>query len=181
LVVVPGVGHSVIGADVSGCASRAVVKWITGGDPGQCQRPPDIISPVAAFPASVGALAPAGRAPGKVGRTVAAAIRTLRESGAAWATGIFGLAGSNGAIAGIYSGQLLPGSGLDFTLRRYSIVPGVQLSGKVRIENSSTIFPFGFSGTMTISGAKAAPGTIQIAAGRVRGLLGGRRIDAAAG
>ena len=40
VLVVPGVGHSVLGADASGCSQRAVRSWMLGGAvPATCARP----------------------------------------------------------------------------------------------------------------------------------------------
>src|SRR5918912_4030906 len=55
LLVVPGVGHSVLTADFSGCARAAVTTWLAGCVPGRCGRVPPLVQPVAAFPTSVAA------------------------------------------------------------------------------------------------------------------------------
>ena len=51
LLVVPGVGHSVVTADNSLCAIRAVRAWVTGGNvPATCQRPSFIVPPAGRYP-----------------------------------------------------------------------------------------------------------------------------------
>ena len=51
LLVVPAVGHSVVGADNSFCAIRAVRSWVTDGNvPATCQRPSFLVVPPGAYP-----------------------------------------------------------------------------------------------------------------------------------
>src|SRR5207245_4190254 len=73
LLVVPGVGHSTIDADYSGCAQRAVHTWMTGGvPPSECARSQPIVAPVPALPAQ-----PRHRA--SPATTLAIATATLKE------------------------------------------------------------------------------------------------------
>ena len=55
LVTVPGVGHSVLGTDLTSCTQNAVATWLSGGvPPSRCPRSPLLVSPIGAFPASLG-------------------------------------------------------------------------------------------------------------------------------
>jgi pimeloyl-ACP methyl ester carboxylesterase len=172
LLVVRGVGHSVTGADVSGCSQNYVRQWILGTlnapDRAECaNRVQPLAKVLGTFPRR-----PARRT---VAQTLAAAGKTVRE---AEATSWFGLSASAGfAARGLYGGKLVSGkNGLDFTLTRYSVAPGVLVSGKITfvdISSSST-----YKGTIKVSGSAALAGTLKIAKnGKVTGTLGGRRVS----
>jgi hypothetical protein len=172
LLVVRGVGHSVTGADVSGCSQNYVRQWILGTlnapDRAECaNRVQPLAKVLGAFPRR-----PARRT---VAQTLAAAGKTVRE---AEATSWFGASSSAGfAARGLYGGKLVSGrNGLDFTLTRYSVAPGVLITGKVTfvdISSSST-----YKGTIKVSGSAAVAGTLKFAkTGRVTGTLGGRRVS----
>src|SRR5439155_16676994 len=162
-LVVPGIGHSVVlGGDISGCAVRAGVDWMRAARVADCKRPPDVVSPLEAFPKSFDSLGRTGRLPARVGRTLTAVVRTTREAGAIWVTSLFGFAESDGAVAGVYGGRLVPAGDTRFLLDRYSLVPGVQLSGSVSIDTTDWLFPFRFAGTLSVSGPKATSGRIRI-------------------
>jgi len=170
LLVVPGVGHSVTGADVSGCSQNYVRQWILGTlnapDRAECaQRVLPLAKVITAFP----------RRPARtVAQTLAAVGKTVRE---AEATSWFGFASARFVARGLYGGKLVNGkNGLDFTLTRYSVAPGVLVTGKlsfVDISSSST-----YKGTVKVSGSAAVAGTLKFAkTGKVTGTLGGRRVS----
>jgi pimeloyl-ACP methyl ester carboxylesterase len=182
LLVVPGVGHSVLSADLTGCAVGAVVTWMRGSEPpSRCDRSPAIVRPLAAFAGSLASLAPTGAAPGAAGRTLTAAIRTAGEAGAMWTLMALGFEQAQTTIAGLNGGRLAQASSSEaFSLQRYSIVPGVELSGQLKpFTSASVIFPFRFVGKVTVTGPKAARGSLVIERDRVRGTLGGRKVDVA--
>lgn len=168
LLVVPGVGHAVLYADPSGCAVRAVKTWLADARPAaRCQRAAPIVRPIAPFPRSLDAVAPEGLR-GLRGRTLAAVLRTVREAGAMWMMG--------GASAeGLYGGRLVASRDDSFELTRYSIVPGVQLSGTVSIAGGEPYFPLRFRATIRVGGASAAPGFVFIQPGSVFGSLGTKK------
>jgi pimeloyl-ACP methyl ester carboxylesterase len=161
LLVVPGVGHDPVDADFSACALQGVHTWMTGGTPpAECPRSAPLLRPIPALPASTVSktrLSPAA--------TYSIASKTIAEAEASW------LGASSDAVPGIYGGSLSP-SQRELTLTRYSIAPGVTLSGKLRLK--STNFPFGFQGTVTVGGPSAATGILGVNGTSVRGTLGGR-------
>ncbi|HMI28056.1 MAG TPA: alpha/beta hydrolase, partial [Gaiellaceae bacterium] len=172
LLVVRGVGHSVTGADVSGCSQNYVRQWMLGTlnapDRAECaKRVQPLAKVLGAFPRR-----PARRT---VAHTLAAVGKTVRE---AEATSWFGLSSSaRFAARGLYGGKLVNArNGLDFTLTRYSVAPGILISGKITfvdISSSST-----YKGTIKVSGSAALAGTLKIAKnGKVTGTLGGRRVS----
>jgi hypothetical protein len=99
--------------------------------------------------------------------TYAIASKTIREAQAAW------LMASDSPVAGIYSGKLVPGS-RGFTLTRYAIARGVELSGTFRLV--STDLPVTFQGTVKVSGASASTGILGLSGNSVKGTLGGRLV-----
>jgi pimeloyl-ACP methyl ester carboxylesterase len=160
LLLVPGVGHSVLTADPSGCSQRAVRNWILGGTPPTtCARPKPYLTAVASFPVHVSKHLRAVRT-----RTIAAG--TLHEAEAVW---LMAAASSRQVtVPGIYSGRLLA-TGKAFTLTHYSVAPGVTLSGRVTLTTTGP--PLGFEGFVVVGGKAAAHGILQLSAGGLRGEL----------
>jgi len=178
LLIVPGVGHSVLGADLTNCADTAVKTWLAGGvPPNRCNRVPPLIAPIAAFPASIAALEPAG-APGLRGRTIVAVSRTVREAAATWGVAVTGFASAPRSIAGPFGGAILI-SGLGFSLSRYSAVPGLEVTGKLAIFRplAGSIFPLRFVGSVKVGGSKAAHGRLRVGTSKLAGTLGGRTVN----
>jgi len=163
LLVVPGVGHSVTTADPSGCAVNAVRAWFQSGavPPSSCPRSKPIVSTLPALPAAK------HRAHLTPLATYAIAAKTLREAQAAW------LMANNSTLAGIYSGRLVPNS-RGFSLVRYSITPGVELTGSFTL--TKTQLPLVFEGTVRVGGASAATGLLGLTEKSLRGTLGGRLV-----
>ncbi|MFL5945907.1 MAG: alpha/beta hydrolase [Gaiellaceae bacterium] len=168
LLVVNGVGHSVIGSDVSTCSWGYVRQWILGTlnapDRAECaQRVQPIAKVVTAFPK---------RPKRTVSQTLSVAGKTLRE---AEATFWFG---QEGFVArGLFGGRLRnDAGGRTFTLTRYSLAPGVLVSGKLRLADIGP--PSTYTGTVKVAGSAAVAGTLKIAKnGRITGRLGGRRVS----
>ena len=169
LLVVPGVGHSVTGADVSGCSQNYLRQWILGTlnapKEAECSnRVKPLAKVVKVFP----------RRPAKrtAAQTLRAVGQTLRE---AQATSWFGFSASFVA-SGLYGGKLRGSSSLDFSLARYSAAPGVLVTGKIKfvdINDSSR-----YSGTVKVAGSAAAAGTLRFTkAGKITGRLGGQKVS----
>jgi TAP-like protein len=170
LLVVRGVGHSVTGADVSGCSQNYIRQWILGTlnapDRAECaDRVKPLAKVVGAFPRR-----PARRI---AAQTLAVVGKTLRDAEAiSW----FGPA--SGFVArGLYGGKLVTSkSGLDFSLTRYSTAPGVLVSGKITFVDIAASSRY--RGTIKVSGSAAVAGTLKVAAsGKITGTLGGRRVS----
>jgi pimeloyl-ACP methyl ester carboxylesterase len=176
LLTVPGVGHSVLGADFSSCAENAVKIWLVGGvPPSRCPRSPMLVDPLGAFPSSFAALKPVGTG-GVRGRTLAAVAKTVREAAAGWGLAVTGFTEAP-AIAGLYGGALRT-SGATFSLTRYSVVPGVQVSGSLQLyrPRAGLPLPARFVGSVRVGGAKAARGQLTVGRTTLRGRLAGRRV-----
>jgi len=163
LLVVPGVGHSTVTADPSGCALQSVRTWMLGGPiPAQCPRSAPFLAPIPALPAA--------GLPKKTRTaltTYSIASKTLSEAEATW------LMGAEPVIPGAYGGRLAAGQ-REFTLTRYAAAPGVTLTGKLRL--TSTNLPLEFQGTVTVGGTSAANGILGLNGTSLRGTLGGRLV-----
>jgi hypothetical protein len=168
VLVVPGIGHSVITADNSTCALRAVRSWITGGTvPATCQRPAFYVLPAPAYPSVA---IPARPASPKA--TFALAGKTIRESEAIWlATAL----GSGAPVGGLVAGKLTLGAATSFRLDRYAIAPGVELTGKLTAAGSG--LPLAWKGTVAVSGKNAVHGTLTLKRNVLTGTLGGIRVS----
>lgn len=174
LVTVPGVGHSVLGTDFTGCAQTAVSIWLSGGvPPSRCPRSPMLVNPIGAFPASFATLKP-GRTGGVRGRTLVAVAKTVREATASWAFSLTGFTQVK-AIAGLYGGTIRA-SGTSFVLKGYSTVAGVRISGSLRLYRPETRSPLParFVGSVRVDGTKAAHGRLAVGPSMLSGRLSGR-------
>ena len=160
LLLVPGVGHSVLTADPSGCSQNAVRSWILGDTPPTaCARPRPYTTPLASFPAAA-----ARRLHATQTRT--AAEKTLHEAEAAWL--MTASSTRQLVIPGIYSGRLLA-TRKGFTLLRYSITPGVTLTGLVTLTKFGP--PLAFKGVVIVDGRAAAHGILKLSGANLRGKL----------
>ena len=164
LLVAPGTGHSVLSDDVTGCAVSAVHDWLAAV---RCRR----AAPRSArtsrrsrrIPRASAPATPAGH-----GRTLELVGRTLREAEATWLL----LWLNDGHRAAGPRGGTLTNADDSFTLSRYTLFPGVQVSGKVSMGDGGP--PLRFSGLVEVAGAGAAAGTAGSAlSGRLEGMLGG--------
>ena len=169
LLVVPGVGHSVLTTDFSFCSQRAVRAWILGTfvapTQAQCPRVPPLVKILGALPAK-----PAKRT---VEATLAAATKTMREAQATWLQLLFST--TNFTPRGLHGGKLANTSNGDgFTLTRYSLAPGVLLTGKINFVDLGP--PTTYKGTVKVSGPAAVAGTLSFTKNSVSGTLGGRRV-----
>jgi hypothetical protein len=164
-VLVPGVGHAVIGADPSGCGRRQLLRFLAGkAARAQCPPVATGVPPTAVPPVSFGALAPAAGLFGRRGRTVSAIDATLDFLDFALSP----------AFSSGYSGGGLRGGwfryGRRLTLHRVVVAPGVRVSGAERHDGVLRL---------RIGGRSAAHGTVVVSRhGRLTGRLGGRRVAA---
>jgi pimeloyl-ACP methyl ester carboxylesterase len=163
-IVVPGVGHAVVGGDPSRCGIRRLSAFLRGrAITAGCPRAPTQVPATGVPPTALSQLAPAAGLRGRAGRTVAALDVTLDDLTFALSPAL---------------GSPLSGTGLrggSFRLRRRAIVlgglqvvPGVRVSGRL---------PRRGSARLRISGAHAARGRLRISpSGVVRGRLDGREV-----
>jgi hypothetical protein len=130
-----------------------------------CPGVPSLVKIVRAFPKRPVRPTPA--------TTFSVAKRTLREAQATWLQVVF--SPDQFQPRGIYGGKLVSAKqGLAFTLTRYSIAPGVFVSGKVTFSTVGP--PIVFKGRVRVSGPAATAGTLRITKNTLVGTLGGRRV-----
>lgn len=166
LITVPGTGHSVFGADLTGCSSRALKAFFADRKINtSCRRRHGRIRPDGPIPASFKELR-AAAVKGKRGKTVTAAALTvfdvLEQSADSLLTNPLGLIRGGGLRGGRYFETRTT-----IRLRDVVYIPGVRISGDVGE---------GGGAVLKISGGNAARGRLRFRAGRVSGVLGGRRV-----
>jgi pimeloyl-ACP methyl ester carboxylesterase len=171
LIVVPGVGHSVLTADFSYCSQRAVRAWILG----QLQAPTQAACPRVQPLAKVVGAFPAKPAKPTAQSTLTIAGKTLREAEATFLQMLF--ATTQFTPRGLYGGKLVNSkAGDSFTLTTYALAPGVFVSGKISFVDIGP--PSTYKGTVRISGRGAVAGTLTITAkGVISGKLGGKAVS----
>jgi pimeloyl-ACP methyl ester carboxylesterase len=166
LLTVPGTGHSVLGADLTGCSDRALKSFFAGRTVNTaCKRRGGRIRPDGPIPGSFGGLKPAA-AHGKNGRTVSAAALTvfdvLEQSADSLLTNPLGLIRGGGLRGGRFYETRN-----SIELRDVVYVPGVRVNGFISDGGGATV---------TLTGAKAAHGSLRFRGSRVSGVLGGHRV-----
>jgi len=173
LLVVPGVGHSVLGSDFSGCASRALRALFKPAPIKPCGGGSQLLNLLGLAPLAperLSAVAPAHGYRGRPGRTLRAAGLTLADvirQEVAHALGGLLLAGEL-RFGGLRAGWAHV-TARSLTLHDYSYVPGVLVSGRIVAGEA----------VLRIGGSEAAHGTLRLKAHEtLAGTLGGRRVSA---
>jgi pimeloyl-ACP methyl ester carboxylesterase len=163
LLVAPGVGHSVLTADLTNCVAGAVHDWIVFGNAlrSTCPRQPEIVGFVDRLPS---------RKPVAPRPTLAAVATTLHEAAATWLALAFSPVRT---AAGVYGGTLTLAGSSAFRLANYSVAPGTRVSGRLAVGGSG--FPLTLAGTLRVVGP--VPGKVRVAGHTLRGTLGGRRVS----
>ncbi len=171
LLAVPFTGHSALAGDLTdeACTTRAVAQFFAGQAVAPCAAGGDNpFSPTAVAPTHFDRLSPTGRS-GKIGRTITAAIKTALDMrrqaiGDALAAGRLPkrLGGLRGGRAVVANGRM--------TLFDAVYVPGVQVSGSLRVDGTGTR-------SLRLRGRKAAHGTLRITATAITGVLDHRKIS----
>jgi pimeloyl-ACP methyl ester carboxylesterase len=173
LLVVPFTGHSVIGSDLSGCATRALSVFFAGGAVQPCPAMTDPFAPTPITPTRLSAVHPPHELGGLPGKTLVAVLDTLvdlnrqvigatiqadRELPAGSSFG-----GLRGGYARLSSSALL--------LRHFAFVPGVQLTGSFPVSGGRLQ-----AASIRITGSAAAHGTVRVGSGlkRASGTLAGK-------
>ncbi|MDO8188775.1 alpha/beta fold hydrolase [Conexibacter sp. JD483] len=191
LVTAPGVGHSVLSWDAlrTGCTTRALRAFLTGGTvrdcpPARADRNTLAVRPF--VPARLAAL-PAERAglPPRVARTVAGLEATYGDLD--WMRGLTLIASLGTDIDDPRQPKLgwggLRGGGArqrgeytvsSFDISDYTVVAGLRVNGRSAAIDSDDL---DLRYRLRVGGAAAAHGVVTITPRRIRGRLGGRRID----
>jgi pimeloyl-ACP methyl ester carboxylesterase len=179
LLVVPNVGHSVLGTDPSSCSREALLALFAGTAIKPCRPAPPspLLRLVPLAPKRLADIAPARGTHGKPGRTLQAVALTLAdfdrqlalqeltqlESGSLAATTL-DVGGLRAGWAAFAAGKL--------ALHAYSYVPGVTISGEIGAEIVQ----------LSIGGTAAAHGTLRLGPTKaLSGVLGGQHVHLAGG
>lgn len=170
LLVVPGVGHSTVTADPSGCAVNAVRSWMLDQSiPASCPLTKPLVVPVSGLPAP-GEAHP--RRPLSAAATLTIAKQSLQDAQALWLM-TAGLSGQSTAVGGLFGGQLVA-TARAITLKAFSDRRGVTVSGKVTFKKNGP--PLVFEGAVTVAGTAAAHGILGLSGATLAGTLGGRTV-----
>jgi pimeloyl-ACP methyl ester carboxylesterase len=168
LLRVPDVGHSTVSEDRTGCARNAMIEFlVTGQAPASCRGSSEAQA-VPLPPSSLGEVHTAPSSSREAGRVAAAAAMTLED--------LFGQTGfSGGGLRGGY--WALRPDGL--ALHSMIDVPGVALSGTIRVERDTT-GPLAITAHLTVRGRLAGELTLRgrTLSGRVGGALVHARLAA---
>ncbi len=160
VTVVPGVGHSVLTVDPSGCAENAVKVWLSGGTPPtRCKTARPYLAQVPKIPVSVAAARPSHGVTGLRGRTLTAAQSTVQDALAAGLT-------AGRPVSGLFGGRATA----DFealVVAGYSDVPGLTVSGTLHVQDESSGALLGVFGKVAVAGPKAARGVLTFSGSRV--------------
>jgi pimeloyl-ACP methyl ester carboxylesterase len=164
VLAVPGVGHSVLTSDISGCALKGMVGFLRAQPVATCSQKggltplQNLSAPYA--PATIGSLRPQLLS-GLPGRTFSAVSVTLTGMGYDIAA-TFGT--QTGRSPGLRGGYIRVGR-TALELHDVEWIRGVRVSGRLRSAGA---------GTLTVSGPAAAPGTVTFTSKGVSGTLGGK-------
>jgi hypothetical protein len=170
LLLVPGVGHSTVTADPSGCAVNAVRSWMQNqAVPSACPLAKPLVAPVTALPPP-GPAHPRRALSAKA--TYAAAKGTIQDAQALWLM-TAGVSGGSASVPGVFGGRMTA-DGRSFTLVNFSDEHGITLSGKATLSKFGP--PLVFQGSITVAGPAAAHGILGLQGASLRGVLGGRAV-----
>jgi hypothetical protein len=175
LEVVPFTGHSVLGSDFSGCAERAVTAFFEGAPVQPCAPTTNMFAPTPIPPSELSYVhSPRGLA-GKPGRTLTTVLDALVDlnrlitAATLQADQSLPSGSSFGGLHGGYARLTTSAA----TLKDFTFVPGVELSGTFPIRNGELQ-----TATIRVSGAYASRGTVTIGSGtRITGTLAGKRFN----
>ncbi len=175
LLVVPMVGHSVLGSDPSGCAERALQALFAGHPIVACRAgsTPAALRPEPPPARVLASISPARGYPGLAGRTVHALQLAIGDLSRQLALTLEASISDEELLSltslrtgGLRSGWAqLGGGGVSF--HNYSFVPGMTISGSIRSESAD----------LRIGGSAAAHGTLRLGGHHTLvGILGGRTV-----
>jgi len=176
LLVVPFTGHSVIGSDLSGCASLALKAFFTGEPVQPCAATVDQFAPTPVTPTKLSRVSPPAGLGGRPGKTLVAVLDTLvdlnRQLIAATLQANQQLP-SGSSFGGLHGGyaKLTTSAAI---LRDLSFVPGVRLTATFPVRSGALQ-----AANIRITGTEASTGTIRFGATskQVTGTLAGKHFD----
>jgi pimeloyl-ACP methyl ester carboxylesterase len=179
LLVVPEVGHSVLGSDFGGCAESALQALFSGKSIKQCQAAPlpPLLRPSPLPPARLADVAPARGTRGTPGRTLDAVVLTVADCERQLQLKLLPLLASGQVqnLSSLRVGGLRSGWAQTtheaLRLRGYSYVSRVTVSGRLTPHEV----------VLHVGGPAAAAGTLRLGRHRsLSGVLGGVAVSSSA-
>jgi pimeloyl-ACP methyl ester carboxylesterase len=169
LVTVGGTGHDILDSDITGCAARALKRFADGQAVGTpCAGKSNAVSPLSRPALSIKAYNRAPGVAGDRGRVLFATLDTLVDAQLSALQTVFaGFTRIQGG--GLRGGRFSGSDDLDrLHLHRYSLVPGLRVSGTVASRGVETLI---------VDGPGRLDGRLRLSAkGVVTGTLGGRTV-----
>ncbi len=169
LIEIPGNGHDQLDSDGTGCAERALRTWAAGRRVARCAKgATNELKVLPIPPGSIEDFRHPAAIPGDRGRTLFAALDSVDDARVSALEAVY--AGFSPSSGGLRGGSVSATDAFDgtMTLRRYAYVPGVRLTGTLRVSGEQV------TGTVRVAGHEA--GTLHIASGGAVGVLGGRSV-----
>ncbi len=170
IVVVPGNGHDQVDTDGTGCVAKALTRYTARKPVGlPCAGKSNQVMPLPRAPLSLSEFRTPARIPGPRGRTLLAVLDTVEDARFSGLEAVYGgFAPRGGGLRGgsfdstdAFNGQM--------TLRRYSYVPGVRVSGTLAVDGSKV------QGRVTVTGRVS--GTLDVrSTTAASGVLDGHRV-----
>lgn len=170
LVTVPGNGHDQVDSDGTGCVAKALARFTARKPVGRpCKGTSNLLAPIARAPASLSQYRPPARIAGDRGRVLLAALDTVEDARFSGLEAVYsgftprggGLRGGSFSSTDAFTGTM--------TLRGYSYVPGVRVSGTLQVDGSRV------SGRVRVRGRVSGTLTLR-SSRRARAVLGGRGV-----
>ena len=175
LLTVPQTGHSVLGSDISDCASSAVTDFFAGNAVRACGRArlPGLLRPLDPPARRLSRLRPHRGLSPHVGRTVTAVRQTIDMMGRTVVLELLSqLLRSDRHTRALRFGGLRGGSlaisRRGMVLRRYTVVPGVTLSAVADDDDAPVL--------VHVGGRAASHGALRVGDRWIAGTLGGHRV-----
>jgi pimeloyl-ACP methyl ester carboxylesterase len=164
LLRIPDVGHSTVTADQTGCARRAMIEFLAGGQaPASCPGSGEAQA-LPLPPSSLGEVPAAASSSNAAGRVTTAAAMTIEDLFSQTTLSGGGLRGGSWALE---RDRLVLHGMLD--------VPGVAVSGDIR-EGGDTTGPLDLTGHLTVRGRLV--GKLTLHGLTLSGRVGGARVQA---
>jgi pimeloyl-ACP methyl ester carboxylesterase len=176
LLLVPFTGHSVIGSDLSECASLALKAFFAGESVQPCAATTDEFAPTPVTPTKLSHVSPPAGLGGRPGRTLVAVLDTLvdlnRQLVAASLQANEQLP-SGSSFGGLHGGYARLTSSKAI-LADLSFVPGVKLTAMFPVRDGKLQ-----AANIHVSGAEASPGIVRFGGSstRVTGTLAGKSFE----
>lgn len=182
LLLVPYTGHSVLGSDLSDCASLAVSAFfangVVGGQIRPCTASPNLFAPTPITPTKLADVRAPASFGGRPGQTLVAVLDTLLDlnrqviAATLQANEELPSGSSFGGLRGGYA-KLTKSAAI---LKNFSFVPGVALTATFPVHDHHLA-----AADIKVSGTQAAHGFVYFGddATHAAGVLGGQRFDVA--